>query len=193
MVVGSQRVKLGMQKGTCEGETGRTGRTGRNGKRGGRRGSRGKQKPRGWITPRSRLKSAPGGIRTPNLLIRSQMLYPLSYGRNRSLLYTTHRKNNKPQVKRIKSVTLDGCAPNLRGNTWPAQHRGTALAPTPHQRGTGAAPAQRRGGAAKMPGLPHPHCASAAQAAWHRATTPARHPHCATAAAPPNNLSSKQC
>ena len=24
---------------------------------------------------------APGGIRTPNLLIRSQMLYPLSYGR----------------------------------------------------------------------------------------------------------------
>ncbi len=29
----------------------------------------------------SRLKRAPGGIRTPNLLIRSQMLYPLSYGR----------------------------------------------------------------------------------------------------------------
>ena len=26
---------------------------------------------------------APGGIRTPNLLIRSQMLYPLSYGRIR--------------------------------------------------------------------------------------------------------------
>jgi hypothetical protein len=25
--------------------------------------------------------SAPEGIRTPNLLIRSQMLYPLSYGR----------------------------------------------------------------------------------------------------------------
>ncbi len=25
---------------------------------------------------------APGGIRTPNLLIRSQMLYPLSYGRS---------------------------------------------------------------------------------------------------------------
>ncbi|MCW2587809.1 MAG: hypothetical protein JWQ86_236, partial [Mycobacterium sp.] len=24
---------------------------------------------------------APEGIRTPNLLIRSQMLYPLSYGR----------------------------------------------------------------------------------------------------------------
>jgi len=29
--------------------------------------------------------SAPAGIRTPNLLIRSQMLYPLSYGRNLSL------------------------------------------------------------------------------------------------------------
>ncbi len=27
------------------------------------------------------LFGAPGGIRTPNLLIRSQMLYPLSYGR----------------------------------------------------------------------------------------------------------------
>ena len=25
---------------------------------------------------------APGGIRNPNLLIRSQMLYPLSYGRS---------------------------------------------------------------------------------------------------------------
>jgi hypothetical protein len=27
-------------------------------------------------------RSAPGGIRTPNLLIRNQMLYPLSYGRS---------------------------------------------------------------------------------------------------------------
>ena len=27
------------------------------------------------------INSAPEGIRTPNLLIRSQMLYPLSYGR----------------------------------------------------------------------------------------------------------------
>ena len=27
-------------------------------------------------------QSAPGGIRTPNLLIRNQMLYPLSYGRS---------------------------------------------------------------------------------------------------------------
>jgi hypothetical protein len=30
--------------------------------------------------------SAPEGIRTPNLLIRSQMLYPLSYGR-RAFMY----------------------------------------------------------------------------------------------------------
>ncbi len=29
----------------------------------------------------NRSRSAPGGIRTPNLLIRSQMLYPLSYRR----------------------------------------------------------------------------------------------------------------
>ncbi len=28
------------------------------------------------------LTGAPGGIRNPNLLIRSQMLYPLSYGRS---------------------------------------------------------------------------------------------------------------
>ena len=31
--------------------------------------------------PSVSTQSAPVGIRTPNLLIRSQMLYPLSYGR----------------------------------------------------------------------------------------------------------------
>src|SRR5690606_5594873 len=31
-------------------------------------------------------KSAPGETRTPNLLIRSQMLYPLSYGRRYSVV-----------------------------------------------------------------------------------------------------------
>jgi hypothetical protein len=31
-------------------------------------------------------ESAPEGIRTPNLLIRSQMLYPLSYGRMCSIV-----------------------------------------------------------------------------------------------------------
>lgn len=35
-----------------------------------------------------RLSCAPEGIRTPNLLIRSQMLYPLSYGRLAIQLYT---------------------------------------------------------------------------------------------------------
>ena len=33
-----------------------------------------------YAGPRS-TRRAPGEIRTPNLLIRSQMLYPLSYGR----------------------------------------------------------------------------------------------------------------
>jgi hypothetical protein len=31
---------------------------------------------------RSSSGSAPGGSRTPNLLVRSQTLYPLSYGRS---------------------------------------------------------------------------------------------------------------
>src|SRR3954454_7965516 len=35
---------------------------------------------------RQRSHCAPVGIRTPNLLIRSQMLYPLSYGRPSSAL-----------------------------------------------------------------------------------------------------------
>ena len=47
---------------------------------------------------------APGGIRTPNLLIRSQMLYPLSYGRllsklcvdNEEILYTATSQAPKP-------------------------------------------------------------------------------------------------
>ena len=36
-----------------------------------------KKDPPEWV-----LICAPEGIRTPNLLIRSQMLYPLSYGRS---------------------------------------------------------------------------------------------------------------
>ena len=35
----------------------------------------------GWQCFSPEPVGAPGGIRTPNLLIRSQMLYPLSYGR----------------------------------------------------------------------------------------------------------------
>ena len=34
-----------------------------------------------YVTSDLHKHCAPGGIRTPNLLIRSQMLYPLSYGR----------------------------------------------------------------------------------------------------------------
>ncbi len=37
------------------------------------------------ISDQSLVKSAPEEIRTPNLLIRSQMLYPLSYGRRLQL------------------------------------------------------------------------------------------------------------
>ena len=33
------------------------------------------------MTPELRIHGALGGTRTPNLLIRSQMLYPLSYER----------------------------------------------------------------------------------------------------------------
>ena len=40
-------------------------------------------------------QSAPEGIRTPNLLIRSQMLYPLSYGRNERADYRSPRRPEK--------------------------------------------------------------------------------------------------
>ena len=39
------------------------------------------QKPGSMAVDLGSVLSAPEGIRTPNLLIRSQMLYPLSYGR----------------------------------------------------------------------------------------------------------------
>lgn len=45
-------------------------------------------------------RCAPGGIRTPNRLIRSQILYPLSYGR-------TLPGDN------LTSLTADGFAPKL--------------------------------------------------------------------------------
>jgi hypothetical protein len=38
------------------------------------------------MTRRLTCGSAPGGSRTPNLLIRSQMLYPLSYRRREATL-----------------------------------------------------------------------------------------------------------
>ena len=48
-------------------------------------------------------ESAPGEIRTPNLLIRSQMLYPLSYGRSRC------RSNAGGSLARATLVRARGC------------------------------------------------------------------------------------
>jgi hypothetical protein len=42
--------------------------------------------------------SAPEGIRTPNLLIRSQMLYPLSYGRMSSVIKLAEARGFEPPV-----------------------------------------------------------------------------------------------
>ena len=52
----------------------------------------GRQKPRSRGRNLGLCLSALGGIRTPNLLIRSQMLYPLSYERwaSQSLACTPH-------------------------------------------------------------------------------------------------------
>ena len=48
--------------------------------------------------------SAPEGIRTPNLLIRSQMLYPLSYGRPpRRLAGRLHEDSRLAQAVRIRA------------------------------------------------------------------------------------------
>ena len=41
------------------------------------------------------IGGAPEGIRTPNLLIRSQMLYPLSYRRMSSLRISSTRRGNR--------------------------------------------------------------------------------------------------
>ena len=41
-------------------------------------------------------QSAPEGIRTPNLLIRSQMLYPLSYGRPSRVRATREQTTGAP-------------------------------------------------------------------------------------------------
>ena len=41
-------------------------------------------------------QSAPEGIRTPNLLIRSQMLYPLSYGRS-----VTSERNEREHYRSV--------------------------------------------------------------------------------------------
>src|SRR5690606_23466417 len=65
--------------------------------------------------------NAPGGTRTPNLLIRRQMLYPLSYGRtgpeatSEDTGPTAHRPNQAPDgagtAPSRATVTPDGRAP----------------------------------------------------------------------------------
>ena len=55
------------------------------------------------IRHRHSIKGAPGEIRTPNLLIRSQMLYPLSYGRSR------YRSNAGGSLARATMVRARGC------------------------------------------------------------------------------------
>ena len=49
------------------------------------------------------MRGAPGEIRTPNLLIRSQMLYPLSYGRLR------YRSNAGGSLARAPLIKGRGC------------------------------------------------------------------------------------
>ena len=43
---------------------------------------------------------APEGIRTPNLLIRSQMLYPLSYGRSVVVPIQLYDRRSQPRRRR---------------------------------------------------------------------------------------------
>ena len=47
----------------------------------------------GFENSLSNLSGAPAGIRTPNLLIRSQMLYPLSYGRIELIVHCKSKKS----------------------------------------------------------------------------------------------------
>ena len=61
---------------------------------------------------RSETKSvgAPEGIRTPNLLIRSQMLYPLSYGRSaiRPVADVTGRVRRAPKRSEARARRRPG-------------------------------------------------------------------------------------
>ena len=61
-------------------------------------------------------RGAPGGARTPNLLIRSQMLYPLSYERVLSILFAQRpfttlaaRQNAQCMVQIFDAALLDQC------------------------------------------------------------------------------------
>ncbi len=77
---------------------------------------------------------APGGIRTPNLLIRSQMLYPLSYGRletstKRSTPGTIpadhHRRTTRPTT--LSAAVSPGTSPQVTGQLYGQLRRLHAL------------------------------------------------------------------
>ena len=70
--------------------------------------------------PSVSTQSAPEGIRTPNLLIRSQMLYPLSYGRQ-TRSRTTHRCPPRNSAKTSRAVRRGASLPAypLRGKSDP--------------------------------------------------------------------------
>ena len=55
---------------------------------------------------------APEGIRTPNLLIRSQVLYPLSYGRSGSAVFPSYWVRIRGS-SRSGPVLLQVSAPDL--------------------------------------------------------------------------------
>jgi hypothetical protein len=56
-------------------------------------------------------QSAPEGIRTPNLLIRSQMLYPLSYGRQSRVRATREHTTGGPAAPRNRGAAGPECTP----------------------------------------------------------------------------------
>jgi hypothetical protein len=56
----------------------------------------------------ARMRGAPEGIRTPNLLIRSQMLYPLSYGRLAGRESNRMAGADPPEGTRIHGTVPEG-------------------------------------------------------------------------------------
>jgi hypothetical protein len=65
--------------------------------------------------PDLRIRGALGGTRTPNLLIRSQMLYPLSYERRSSVVL--------PAVSRVAATTADKHSQNRTSDSSPVTGR----------------------------------------------------------------------